>query len=63
MFGQAVEVLKGDVNRDSNIDFLDIAPFISVLSASGFQAEADIDCNGAVDFLDISPFITLLSGN
>ena len=63
VFGQAVEVLKGDVNRDSNIDFLDIAPFISVLSASGFQAEADIDCNGAVDFLDISPFITLLSGN
>lgn len=53
--------LLGDVNLDGNVDFLDISPFISILSASGFQDEADLDRNGVVDFLDISPFIGLLS--
>ena len=55
-------VLLGDVNMDGEIDFLDITPFISILSTGGFQEEADIDQNGVVDFMDISPFIELLSG-
>ena len=54
--------LLGDVNRDGVVDFLDISPFIAVLSAGEFQAEADIDQNELVDFLDISPFIGILSG-
>ena len=54
-------VLLGDVNLDEEVNFLDIAPFIQILSSSGFQAEADIDINGVVDFLDIAPFIELLS--
>jgi len=53
-------VLLGDVNQDSIVNFLDIAPFISVLSIGDFQAEADTNTDGAVDFLDISPFILLL---
>ena len=56
------EILLGDVNTDGVVDFLDISPFIVVLSGGGFQAEADIDQNGVVDFLDISPFIQILSG-
>ena len=56
------EVLLGDVNTDGVVDFLDISPFIVVLSGGGFQEEADIDQNGVVDFLDISPFIQILSG-
>jgi glucose/arabinose dehydrogenase len=56
-------VLKGDVNIDGSVTFLDIAPFIAVLSASEFQAEADCDCDGDVDFLDIQPFIDILAGN
>lgn len=51
----------GDVNRDGMVNFLDITPFIALLSATEFQDEADIDRNGTVDFLDITPFIVLLS--
>lgn len=53
----------GDVNRDGEINFLDISPFIALLSSGGFQCEADINEDDVVNFLDISPFISLLSGN
>ena len=54
----------GDVNLDGIVNFLDIAPFISVLSAGGSPAqESQADCNGdgVVSFLDISPFIQALA--
>jgi len=51
----------GDVNRDGVVDFLDISPFVTVLSTGGSQAEADIDGDGDVSFFDISPFIDILS--
>ena len=54
-------ITLGDVNRDGTVNFLDISPFILVLSG-GFQAEADVNADGSVNFLDISPFIILLSG-
>jgi len=54
--------LVGDVNLDGSVNFSDITPFIRVLSANRFQAEADIDGNGSVDFSDITPFIAILSG-
>ena len=54
-------VLLGDVNLDGAVDFLDIAPFIAVLSSAGFQAEADVDQSGEVNFLDIAVFIEILS--
>lgn len=54
--------LLGDLNTDDEVDFLDISPFIAVLSTGDFQDEGDIDRNGTVDFLDISPFILILSG-
>ena len=57
------DVLKGDVNLDGSVTFLDINPFIVVLSSNGTQAEADCDCNGVVNFLDIQPFIDILAGN
>lgn len=56
-------VLLGDVNMDSTVDCFDIAPFISVLSARGFQAEADCNQSGAVNFLDIFSFIDQLMMN
>lgn len=59
----ASTVLLGDVNLDGMVTFLDISPFIGILSSNSFQAEADIDQNGFVDFLDISPFIQILAGN
>ena len=55
------EFLLGDINKDRVVNFLDISPFIIILSTSGFQAEADFNGDGVVNFLDISPFIVLLS--
>lgn len=68
VFGSAVLQLEfpfggpllGDVNRDDDVNFFDITPFISAL-VHEYQAEADIDGDGAVGFLDIAPFILLLS--
>ena len=56
--------MHGDVNLDDIVNFLDIAPFISVLATGGSPAEeAAADCNmdGVVSFLDISPFIMALT--
>ena len=58
-----IEFEAGDVNRDGSVNFLDISPFISVLSTGDFQAEADVDRSGGVNFLDIAPFIQVLSSN
>ena len=54
-------VLRGDVNLDGMVNFLDIAPFISRLSEMENQAEADLNEDGVVNFLDISPFIQALT--
>lgn len=57
------DVVKlGDVNQDGVTNFLDIAPFIALLSNNGFQADADINQDDVVSFLDIAPFIAILSG-
>ena len=55
-------ILLGDVNRDGEVTFLDIASFISVLVAGDFQAQADINGDNAVNFADIQPFIQILAG-
>ena len=60
-FSDSLFILR-DVNGDGVVNFLDIAPFIALLSSQEFQAEADIDGNGIVNFLDIGPFIVILSG-
>lgn len=56
------DVLLGDVDLDGFVNFLDISPFLELLSSDGFQLEADINGDGQVDFFDISPFIVLLAG-
>ena len=55
------DCLLGDVDLNGSVEFLDINPFIDVLSSNGFQCEADIDEDGMVTFLDIQPFITILA--
>ena len=51
----------GDANLDGNVNFLDISPFISLLSSNTFLNQADINRDGDVNFLDISPFISILA--
>ena len=58
-FGDSL--LVGDANLDGDVNFLDISPFISLLSSTSFLDEADVNRDGDVNFLDISPFISLLS--
>ena len=58
---QAPSVLLGDCNQDGFVNFLDISPFIALLSTDDFLAEADVNEDGEVDFSDIGPFISLLS--
>lgn len=60
---EPADVLKGDVDLNGTVNFLDINPFITLLSTNGFSAEADCDCDGDLDFLDIQPFINILAGN
>ena len=65
-FASANDVLLGDTNLDGIVNFLDISPFISILSGgAGFDpqaiANADINQSGGVSFLDISPFIMILA--
>lgn len=52
--------LIGDVNGDGNVNLLDVAPFVDLLSLGGFQEEADINQDGNVDLLDVGPFVMLL---
>ena len=55
-------MLLGDVNRDEMVNFLDISPFIMLLTAGGTpQVEADTNEDGSVSFLDIAPFINILA--
>ena len=54
-------VLLGDMDLDGFVSFLDIAPFVELLSSGSFQMEADVNEDGTVNFLDIAPFIELLS--
>jgi len=55
-------VLLGDCDQDGVVGFLDIAPFITILSGGTFLAQADCNEDLIVDFLDIQPFIDILAG-
>ena len=57
------DILLGDVNTDGAVNFLDLSPFIGLLTNGGFQFEADINQSGSVDFLDIAPFIQILTAS
>ena len=58
-----IEVVLGDTNLDGEVDFSDIAPFITILASDGFLTQADVNQDNLVDFSDIAGFITLLAGN
>ena len=52
----------GDINGDGNINLLDIAPFVELISNGQFQENADSNQDGSVDLLDGAPFVELLAG-
>lgn len=54
--------VRGDCNRDGEANFLDISPFVDVLSNGTFLYEADCNEDGEVNFLDIRSLIAILTG-
>ena len=57
----ALAAQLGDLNCDSEINLLDVAPFVDVLTSGDYVAKADVNQDGIVDLLDIVPFVDLLS--
>ena len=54
------KILLGDCNLDGVVNFLDVVPFVSILTVGDYLAQADTNQDGVVNFLDISPFVVLL---
>ncbi len=52
----------GDVNEDGVVNFLDVTPFVDLITSGGFHPKADINQDGVVSLLDVAPFVALLSG-
>ena len=55
-------IILGDCNLDDRVNFLDISPFISLLTSGDYLGQADMNRDGKLTFIDISSFIRLLSG-
>ena len=61
--GHHVEFLQiGDVNHDTEVNGLDVDPFVDVLLASRFDVAADMNGDGAVNGLDVDPFVAAVVG-
>lgn len=54
-------ILLGDVNQSGDVDFLDIVPFILLLTSGDYQVEADVNCDGEINFMDIAGYIAAIS--
>ena len=54
--------IPGDINCDGDVNLLDVAPFVDILSSGEFDPKADINQDGEVNLLDVDPFVNLLSG-
>jgi hypothetical protein len=61
--GHHVEfLLAGDVNHDTEVNGLDVDPFVDVLLASRFDVAADMNLDGQVNGLDVDPFVAIVVG-
>ncbi|OHB74859.1 MAG: hypothetical protein A2W31_15170 [Planctomycetes bacterium RBG_16_64_10] len=62
--GHHVEFLQlGDVNHDSEVDGLDVDPFVDAILAGRLDVAADVNEDGFVDGLDVAPFVqAILAG-
>jgi hypothetical protein len=55
-------IVPGDVNRDGDVNGLDVDPFVDRLLAGTYQHEADINGDGQVNGLDVDPFVAAVLG-
>ena len=56
-----IPVLLGDCNFDGIVNFLDISPFVGLLTSGVYVEQADCNEDGVFKFLGISSFIALLT--
>jgi hypothetical protein len=56
------EPLLGDVNLDSQVNGLDVDPFVDVLLNGPYQPEADMNEDEVVNGLDVDPFVAAVVG-
>jgi hypothetical protein len=60
--GTLPEALLGDVNLDTEVNGLDVDPFVDVLLNGPYQPEADMNDDQVVNGLDVDPFVTAVVG-
>jgi hypothetical protein len=61
-FTFASEPLLGDLNLDSEVNGLDVDPFVEVLLSGPYQLEADMNEDQVVNGLDVDPFVVAVVG-
>ena len=56
--------LKGDVNRDGNVDISDVVALVNIIlnSSSDHQAEADLNNDGDIDISDVVALVNIILG-
>ena len=54
--------LLGDVNLDTEVNGLDVDPFVDVLLNGPFQVQADMNEDGEVNGLDVDLFVEAVVG-
>ena len=57
---QCTQLVLGDMNRDGEVNLLDVAPFVAALNSDSCRLEADINGDGTLDLLDVAPFVELV---
>ncbi len=56
--------LKGDVNRDGNVDISDVVALVNIIlnSSSDHQEEADLNNDGNIDISDVVALVNIILG-
>jgi hypothetical protein len=52
----------GDVNRDGDVNGLDVDPFVDLVLTGSYQDEADMNEDTVVNGLDVDPFVAAIVG-
>lgn len=55
-------IVPGDMNRDGEVNGLDVDPFVDVLLSGLYQVKADMNLDAVVNGLDVDPFVAAVVG-
>ena len=60
MTAQAAIYIKGDVNRDGDVDIADVNAIVNVIMDQGDSGKADVNDDGVVDVADVNQVINII---